>query len=325
MGLNLETLRTLEEARKATTPVNRAPLEVKANRIPVAEANLNLKIKEISTMLSVEKKEGEETRKPQPQTTGRNGFEPFINGNENGKNNLFVNLYGGNFSQKMELNRKGVERVLEIAHLDGTVILTSLIAPRKSSEAQGNELAAKRNLFFGDKIQDEDRENPSHRVISVPEGWRIEINDQKLTEELTEKKLSGKKLQRAFIKRFNGHFREALKECVRREKLSNEKDKYFRSKLLWSLTNPTAAFIAVVLNKFDPAAVAFNIGTTLFVFSLFNTTDMLISHPIRRKVDHLYEYLLPRVEIDKVMRSFAYLSTIGQGRTLVKEKKPEIK
>jgi len=52
------------------------------------------------------------------------GFEPFLNP-EFKEGDLFVNNYGGNYSQRMELNRRGVERTLQIAHLDGKVFLSN--------------------------------------------------------------------------------------------------------------------------------------------------------------------------------------------------------
>src|SRR3989344_2545790 len=85
-------------------------------------------------------------------------FESFTDPSENGENS-FVNRYDGNFCQDMELNRKAVERVLNIVHLDGQVFLTSRSsAPKNSKE-----------------------ESSLYKVKSVPQGWSIEINDRKIT------------------------------------------------------------------------------------------------------------------------------------------------
>ena len=252
------------------------------------------------------------------------GFEPFVKNGDNGeqgdKEELFVNLYGGSYSQKMKLNRRGVERALKIAHLEGQVFLTTLAPSRSRAEAQGNELAAKRFLLFERKTQKAKEENPLKRVVSVPEGWRIEINDQRLTDELTEKKLAGQELQRAFIQRFNGQFKDALKECVWMEKLSSEKDKSFRGKAFFSLINPTGGFILSALDKFDPATVAIATGSALIVFSALNSLTRLFSPlplPFGRNIDHVWEFLMSSIEIDKVGRTFAYLE--GKGRRLVRE------
>lgn len=48
------------------------------------------------------------------------GFEPFLN-REFQEEDLFVNNYGGNYAQNMQLNRRGVDRALKIAHLEGKV------------------------------------------------------------------------------------------------------------------------------------------------------------------------------------------------------------
>lgn len=265
------------------------------------------------------RKEGEDSGETNDKRS--DGFEPFVNP-EGSDENLFVNNYGGNFSQKMELNRKGVETALKIAHLDGQVFLASLPPSRsRSAEAQGEELAAKRFLFFGEKTQKAEEENPYKRVVSVPEGWRIEINDSRITDELTERKLSGKRLQKTFVSRFNGLVKEGIRESVWREKLSSEKDKNFLWKISFSLFNPTLGLMFSVLHKFDPAEVAFEMGITLFAFNIFNIHDTLMQSPLRRNLDHVWEYFMPRVEIDKVARAYAYLA--GKGRRLVKEIKEE--
>jgi len=263
------------------------------------------------------RKEGKDSIETHDQRS--DGFEPFLNP-EFREGDLFVNNYGGNFAHAMELNRGGVKRVLEIAHLNGTVSLTNLQPSRSRVDMQGNELAAKRFLIFDRKTQKTEEENTYKRVVSAPEGWRIEINDSRITDELTERQLSGKELQRTFINMFNGQFKDALKECVWREKCSSEKDKDFRRKLFFSSVNPTAGLIFSAQDKFDPAQVAYQMGIVLFVFTLSNIfyrLPFIAPFSLGRNIYHPLEYFMPQVEIDKVGRTFAYLA--GKGRTLVRD------
>lgn len=272
------------------------------------------------------KERGGEEKPPKPKTSG---FEPFVDANDplkppeqNGV--LFVNYYNGNYAQKMMLNRMRVEKALQIAHLDGQVFLTSLVSSRqRSAEVQGNELAAKRNLFFGEKIKKDQEENPLSRVVSVPEGWRIEINDTKLTEELTgEKKLAGQELQKAFVKQFSLLLKKGLHECAWREKLSLEKDEDFRAKLRWDIVisaisvMPSAPFLTLTIDGLF-FVLAVDLGLICLGYGMSNAFFP------NRKFDHSWECFMPSVEIDKVVRTFTYLSV--KGRTLVKETREENK
>lgn len=247
------------------------------------------------------------------------GFEPFVDPEESQEDNLFVNNYGGAYSQKMELNRKGVERALQIAHLDGKVFLSSLSGSRSRAEAQGNELAARRFLIFDRKNQKTEEENLYKRVASVPEGWKIEINDQRITDELMEKRLAGEELQKEFIGRFNTLFKQGIRESVWREKMSSEKDDYFRHKLLLSIMYSSVnalgfAPISIVQPSFYISAA---IGTPPLLFSVVNSLSR--GNFGRINIDKPWEVFMPPVEVDKVARTYAYLG--GKGRRLVREAK----
>ncbi len=292
---------------------------------PIDTLGVERRLQEIRLGLHQKDNEEGEKKESSLKTDGGkpNGFEPFVNP-EPQEGYLFVNNYGGAYSQKMELNRKEVERALRIAHLKGQVFLTTLSPSRSRSEAQGNELAAKRFLFFGEKIKKAEEENPLARVVSVPEGWRIEINDHRLTEELTEKrKLSGKELQQAFIKRFNSQVRDALRECVWREKFSNTKDKDFPYKVIKSLGASLMQLSAQAWRGHiaDPGYFLISVGGAAFGFGLMNLFDKVGPENSNRNIDHVWEMFMPQVEIDKVARAYAYLA--GKGRKLVKEIKEE--
>lgn len=298
-------------------------------------------------MLFAQEKKGKEAEKSRPQKTSRNGFEPFVNP-EPGRNHLFVNGYNGNFAQQMDLNRKGIEEVLKIAHLDGRVILASL-SPLRQRSIEANpdgSVTGKRSLLFGESIEEDQKDNPFllSRVVAVPQGWKIEINDQKLTEELTGRKLSGKELQRAFIKRFNGQLKETLKECIWREKFSSEKNEYFKMKAFFSLLPillQVTEYAPLFINR--PFYTTFlGVRTIILIYGFLNLLGELYKKVVRNRLresdpsfslerfssfrqnfDSFWEYFMPLVEIDKVARAFAYLSTIGKGRTLIRQTREE--
>lgn len=298
------------------------PIDTSVTRLPI-EAIRQERVRGVSFSTNQEDNKEEGSQKENGQKSdgfdpAKRGFEPFINP-EPQEGNLLENIYRGNFSQKMELNRQRAERVLKIAHLNGKVVLSSLPQSRSRSEVQGNELAAKRFLIFDRKTQKPEEENPYKRVVSTPEGWRIEINDQRITEELSEQqKLSGEKLQKAFVNNFNMQLKDGIRDCVWREKLSSEKDRLFIANFISSILTPAVlfSFDALILG-INVRNSEFNIAWTLFTYKLVNIFESGL--PNRRKINFL-ESFLPPVEIDKVGRTFAYLS--GKGRTLVREATP---
>lgn len=249
------------------------------------------------------------------------GFEPFVGKEpqDSREDNLFVNIYGGNYSQRMKLNRKGVERALEIAHLEGKVFLTSFSEPRSRPEAQGNELAARRFLIYDNKKQRAEEENPYKRVLSVPEGWRIEVNDQRITEDLMEKKLAGETLQKAFVREFNKFVKEGIRESVWREKFSSEKDPRFRQKFFISILYghfPAVLFAPLAISD-PPFYATAALGLPALQFAVVNSLSR--ANFGRIHIDNSLEVFMPPVEIDKVARTYAYL--VGKGRRLAREAK----
>lgn len=273
----------------------------------------------------------EETGKLQRKNT----FEPFINPEHN-PNNLFVNNYGGSYGKNMELDRKGIEAVLRIAHLNGKVFLSSMPKSRDRSLEGVNKdgsVEVKKTLMLEDETQGKDENNPLLRTVPIPEGWRIEINDEMMMEELQKKKLTGKKLQGKFVQGFNGVFTTSVFECIRREKLSSVKDRHFREKLmaLYALTVPPlqlASMILVMFRDADQLESLIEIGSAYFLITLVGNFYMdhkkkSLEYPdsfyLSRPIDHPWEYILPPVEIDKVARTLVLLSL--PGKKLVKERK----
>jgi len=329
-------------------PVKPGSSEIKVDIFPTREAGVEAKILELSQILFAESTKAEKTEKQPQKETRTNGFEPFVDP-ETQENQLFINGYNGNFAQKMDLNRQGIEKVLKIAHLEGQVFLTTLSPNRqKSIEANPDgSVSAKRFLLYEEKAGEDEKDSPLSRVVAVPQGWRIEINDARLTEELTERKLGGQELQRAFIKRFDAQLKQGLLKSIWREKCSSEKDKYFKSKRFFSLLPVIEqALTAVFLSTHPFSGTYIAVGYTIASYAFFNWLGELFKARTRsienllkelgpsfsprrftlfRQIDSFWEYFMPLVEIDKVARAFVYLSPIGKGRTLVKEKKTEVK
>ena len=325
-------------------PVSPRSFETEVNIFPTKETDAKARIHELSRMLFAESKAKKEAdEKLQEKATRPDGFEPFINGEENGDSNLFVNLYGGNFSQKMELNRKGVEKALKIARLDGQVFLTSL-SPNRQRAIEANpdgSVSAKRFLLFGKKIEENQENNPLSQVVAVPQGWRIEVNDTRITQELTEKKIGDDKLQRAFIRRFNRAFKEGLFECVWREKMSSEKNKHFNETVFFSLL-PILIYAGVYFFVKGPS-LPVAVGAVILTYGIYNSLGKLTTKGIRdlenvlkeddpsfspgrssflrQNFDSFSEYFMPLVEVDKVIETFVYLES--KGRTLVRQTREE--
>ncbi len=258
--------------------------------------------------------------RPKEKQHKTDGFEPFVGGSSN-SSDLFINGYNGNFAQHMELNRKGIERVLKVAHLDGKVVLTSSISSRKpSTESQGNELVAKRKLFFGEKIEDDDKAGPFHRVISTPDGWRIEVNDTRIRKELEKKKLTGRKLQKEFVKAFNNEFVQGVWGCVWREKFTSAKVK--NAKLRMGVMLFFNIGVPLILSIPYPSPdIITRIGWVAAgegAISLALAISSVMFGETLRHYDALWERFMPFVEVDKVGRTFLHLSL--KNKTLVRER-----
>lgn len=278
-----------------------------------------------------------ETLRPPVEQKRRDTFEPFINPNpENNPNNLFVNNYGGSYAKNMELDREGIEAVLRIAHLNGKVFFSSMSKSRDRSLEGVNKdgsVEVKKTLMLEDEAQGKDENNPLLRTVPIPEGWRIEINDERMMEELQKKKLTGKKLQGKFVQGFNGVFTAGVFECIRREKLSSVKDRYFREKLmaLYMFTIPPLQLVSMILmvvKDTDQLEPLIEVGSGWFLMNLvvnfyFSHKKKSLEYPdsfyLSRPIDHLWEYVMPPVEIDKVARTFAILSL--PGKKLIRERK----
>jgi len=225
----------------------------------------------------------------------------------------FINLYGGPFSQQMELNRKNAERLLQVAAIEGKVILTSLSMSRtRSAEVNPDGTATgKRGLFWGKKP--EDAENPYHRVTSIPEGWRVEICDQRIHDELSQK-FAGEKLQKKFVAKFNQHFRAGIWQAVWKEKMDVfSRGNYY--KVFGSSWPLLLNLFGASQGGFKAIDIPWFFGGSAFMHGIMNISGQLFKLNLRN-LTQLYEYLMPLIEVDRVARAFSYLNL--KGRNLVR-------
>ena len=259
-----------------------------------------------------------------PIKTSVNGdWEPFNLEPHQSQN--FVNLYSGLFSQQMELNRRNAERLLQVAGIEGKVIIDDLPMDRSRSIAGVNSdgsVTARKRLFWGEKIQDEDK---SHSLVkSVPEGWRIEIPGQDIMDELLRKE-SKVPLGKRFASRFNQSLRTAMGGVIVREKLTAEKDPYFVRRLVESLIFPALSVYLSSSDGFTLYALDNGIRFILLMYGAMNCGSRVFGaeRMIQRSLRSFYEYLMPMIEIDRVLRGLAFANL--KGRNLVRLRPDETK
>lgn len=149
---------------------------------------------------------------PSPKTAKDGPWEPFLN-EPDSENQRFIVTYSGPYAQRLEINRKNAERLMEVAALDGKIVVTDLVPERGRSISGVNpdgSVSAKRRLFWGERFPTSvDEESKYSRITLIPEGWRVEIAGQKILEDLIERK-SNKQLDRRFVIGFNGELKSAI-------------------------------------------------------------------------------------------------------------------
>lgn len=259
---------------------------------------------------------GEELAKSKDRKKKPNPWEPF--NLEPHPSQRFINLYGGPFSQQMELNRINAERLLDVAAIQGQVVLTDVPMDRNRSIAGVNtdgSVTRRRNLFFGEKLEEEGSEA---LVKSIPQGWKIEIPGQDIMEELSRQE-SKTPLDKRFTNRFNQIIRDSLREIMIREKLTSESDRTLRAKIILShipiihMLLLNALFIAEGnIETITPYnSIFIPIIPATYAFARLAT-----GHSLRQHKMDLYEYFMPFVEVDRVLRGIAFMK--NKGRNLVR-------
>ncbi len=254
----------------------------------------------------------EETPEPRKQ----NDWESFNTKPHPSQN--FVNLYSGPFSQQMELNRKNAERLLQVAGIEGKVILADTPMDRSRSIAGVNpdgSVIGRRKLYWGEKIEDEDKSQSL--VKSIPQGWRIEIPGQDILDELSSEK-SKKPLDKRFVARFNHLLRPALNQVMIREKLTAEKDTQFLRKFLVSTAPLIIAPMEYLLSDKPYSLIYLSADVAgAIMFYVFANFVYGTAHFWQKK--SIYEYFMPPIEIDRVLRGLTYLNIKGQNLTRLKK------
>lgn len=270
--------------------------------------------------------EANQTAEP-TRTKPSGDWEPFSTNTE--PDQKFINLYGGNYAEDMELNRRKVEQLISVSALQGVVVLESLSQARRRAidiNPDGS-VTSKKRLFWGEKP--EDKENPYHKITSIPEGWKIEICDQRIRDELSEKH-SGEQLRKEFAESFNRHLREGIWEGVWNEKIKGQKDPFFRTKIITSLMFPaistslsaSGGFTIYDLYSILPVLVgyaAINFSSRFQDKDLERLRQFIRTPKIGRNLESFYEYFMPRVEIDRVLRGFAFANLKGRNLIRVRE------
>lgn len=245
-----------------------------------------------------------------------NPWEPF--NLEPNPSQRFVNLYGGPYSQQMELNRANAERLLEVAAIQGRVTLTDVPMDRNRSIAGVNtdgSVTKRRGLFWGEKIEEDESKA---MVKPIPEGWKIEIPGQEIIEELSRQE-SKKPIGERFTTRINQTLRNLIGEVIFREKLTSDKSSllsriYFSSPPWWGFL-----FLGIPLRDFSTYSIITPLVVSAFYYPAINS----IRNPRNRENLAKYEYFLPPLEIDRVLRGFTFANL--KGRNLVRLRPDENK
>lgn len=112
--------------------------------------------------------------------------------------------YNGRFPAVMEVNEKAIKEVFELAGLGYSGIVIESMSQSDIDISKGR----KNLLFTTDRVNNR---------------WRIQINDEEMIARL-EKKGSRDDYRKRFIPQFNGLIKDAVLECIRKEKLSNRQD-----------------------------------------------------------------------------------------------------
>lgn len=223
-------------------------------------------------------------------------YEPFTR--EIVRGHKFVNFYSGEFSAQMELNRQAVERLLAISAIDGIVVFTGLTSRDQQPAANAESTEA---LLY--------------TTEPTPNGWRIEIDDTRISEN------SGEDDQRLKMLRFGDSFnlllRRSLREIIIRDKLSGVKDINSRKKAFSSLSIFVMQSVITQLNGTQWYDIPEVIAATSASYGAANLLSRYRANRLaRNSLTSKYEYFMPLFEIDRAARGLTYLNI--HGRKLVR-------
>ena len=186
----------------------------------------------------------------------------------------FACAYGGNFSQVLELNRPVIERFLQIAGLDGRVLLQESKVKKPQAMPDGlnpdGSLTGRGSLRFGQKLETDDKaKNPYWQVESDGLGWIISINGGLITEDLTKKQgLTAREMTGQFGEKFNHYLGESFNQALVKDKFTFTKDPLFVGRLIGS--GVIANFLVSDIIFQDWGALAKDVLWSMFMTGIYN-------------------------------------------------------
>ena len=253
----------------------------------------------------------------------KNDWEPFLN--ELNEDQRVIVTYIGPYAQRLEINRKNAQRLIEVAALDGKIVVGDLVPDRNRSISGVNpdgSVTAGRRVFFGHKLglpTEQEEKGEYRQVTSTPEGWRIEVAGQRILEDLAETE-SKVPLEERFLGRFKKEVRDSLSYILFEDKLSL-KTFPARSRFVVTIIQPLIGSTNLIngLQPLDAMAIPLTFAT----WGAVNLTgrylvkhDGLSEYPWRRSLRSIYEVIMPPVEIDRYLRGLAFLNL--KGRNLIR-------
>ncbi len=271
-------------------------------------------------------------------------FEPFYSG-WNGRehkpeptNHRFINRYDGPYTQNMFLNRKAVEKFIKLGGLQGTITLGQLPNfPQRIEEKvnpDGSVTTTKVDILNnGHTSPSLEEENPHYRVTSTYDGWNININGKRINDEISRNPPKSMSNEELFTRRFNGFLYNSLRNCLEREKWSDEKNPFFSKQLIFTILPPLSGYLTYSIGKLSlidnqnyslPNDSAIVLGLTIMSWTLLNTAWLIIAQNNLDNEDYLKwsrspkEIMFPPVKIEGYLLGEVYLAL--KGRELVKLK-----
>lgn len=223
---------------------------------------------------------------------------------------LFVSSYGGNFAQRLVLDWGQVETFLDIASLDGRVLLQeSKVHPVPSYDGVNPDgsVTGRGSLRWEEKLQFENpKQNPYFQVDPDPNGWVISINGNLITDDLMRKSGgNAREVERKFATKFNWYLSVGLREAALKD--------HFKLPDLLGSSLLVLADVTLVRFIYGEIYLPFLVCTNLFANYMINSTSpnrdkyknffmRIVRKTDKSKIDHLG---LP-LEIDRLILAYGY-------------------